>query len=442
VSAADWAGVTAVLAGLLLALPLIRRVAVRFGTPPEVARKLVHVVMGLACMAFPWVFAGPLAVWVLAALSTSALLLLRSVPSLRTGMASALHGVDRLSWGEILFAPAVAAVFHLADGDPILHVIPIAILTLADAAGALAGTRWGRRLYVCGTTRKSVEGCAAFLVIAFICTFVPLYATERVEPVEALLIGLTLAILAMMAEGMSDRGFDNLVIPLGCYFLLARMLELEAAMLLTRFVAVVLLLAVVSLTARWSTLSGSALIGGALLGYGCAILADPRFVLPPLAVFLAHLVTTRRHQLTGRLDHRLDAVLCLSIPCLAWVLAVKMTWIGASTGLAGISFAMAVLLALLKAVTCQWLRGRPFLIVSLAKGWFVAGLPGLAWLWRDAAGMTIPLLMALALTPVAALAALRVEKAFPDYPTRLWMIRSVLALAASAPALLYPSSTC
>src|SRR5690606_14278775 len=101
----------------------------------------------------------------------------------------------------------------------------------------------------------------------------------------------------------------NLIIPIGCYFLLSRMLDSETAELIARFVAAVVLLAVVSLTSRWSTLSGSALIGGALLGYGCAILGDPRFVLPPLAVFAAHLVTTRRHRLSGRLDHRSDAVI-------------------------------------------------------------------------------------------------------------------------------------
>ncbi len=440
----EWLAVAAVFAGLILSLPFFRWLSIRCGASAEASRKSVHLAMGLTCTAFPWIFDRPLPVWVLAALATIPLLLLRWVPALRQGLGSIFHGVKRLSCGEILFAPAVAGVFHLSNGDPLLHAIPVGILTVADAAGAIAGTKWGRRLYICGTSKKSLEGSAAFLIVAFLCTFLPLLYSERVETAQALWIALTLAILAMMAEGISDRGLDNLVIPLGCHFVLARLMSSETPQLAGRFAAAAILLGIVTAGARHSTLSGSALIGGALLGYGCAILADPRFVLPPLAVFLCHLVTTHRSKLTGAFDHRLDAVISHSIGCLTWCLAVTLDLIDDITGLAGISFAMAIHLTIADVATQAWLHSRRTsthskdlrLIRATVKGWLIAGLPGLVWLWQDSARIAPILIAVILLTPAVCLLSHCIQSRYRGAAAGLWMIKGTLALLASTPALL------
>jgi len=129
-SGREWLAVAGVLAGLLGAVPLIRRLTLQSGASPEVARKSVHVLMGLTCAAFPWIFDKPAAVWILAVLATLPMVVLRTVPALRAGVGAVLHGIKRPSYGEVLFAPAVAAVFHLADGDVYLYLIPILVLIL------------------------------------------------------------------------------------------------------------------------------------------------------------------------------------------------------------------------------------------------------------------------------------------------------------------------
>jgi phytol kinase len=433
----EWLAVAAVLAALLAGLPLFRKLCQTCGAPAEVARKSVHVAMGLACASFPWIFDRPLPVWILAALATLPLMLLRWVPSLREGIGSALHGVKRISYGEILFAPAVAAVFDLSNGDPLLYAIPVGILTIADAAGAIAGTRWGHRFYVCGTGRKSAEGSAAFLVVAFLCTFLPLWLTGRTDLIHAAVIALTLAIVSMMAEGISDRGFDNLIIPIGCHLLLVRFLESDMPTMGRRFAASVILLGLVTWGSRWSTLSGSALIGGALLGYGCAILGDPRFVLPLLAIFICHLVVTRRHQLGGSFSHRLDSVIAHAIGSLSWSLAVDRGLLDHSTALAGLSFAMATMLTITSLATRDYLApGKPAMLRSIAKGWTIAGLPGLLWLWHDVSRLALPMALAFSLSLAAAWLSRCLESRKDLSATWLWIARGTLALLASTPALL------
>jgi phytol kinase len=437
VTTSEWLAVMGVLAGLLLGLSLLHALAVRSGVAPEVARKSVHVAMGAVCVIFPWIFDRPLPVWVLAACVTVLFGMLRVIPSLRRGNGSVLHGIKRLSYGEMLFAPAVAVVFHGARGDAILYMIPIGILTVADTASALAGTRWGKRHYRCGEGFKTVEGSAIFLTTAFLCVFVPLVCSGRVDVVHALWIGLILATLAMMAEGISDRGFDNLVIPLGCFFVLNRLLPLDTPALAWRIIVIVLLLALMVPGTRWSTLNGSALLGGVLLGYGCAVLADWRFALPPVAVFVCHVVTARRYKLTKVFDHRSDVMWAHALGCLPWVVLASGGILPKLTCLAGVSFAMATQLAMLDMTTLSWLgRFSPQPLRSTLKGWLIAGLPGLVWFWPDYGRLWLSLGMALIVSLLATSLLHRIRPRYRGHATKLWMIAGFLALAASLSALL------
>lgn len=434
----EWLAIAAVAAVLLLGLPLIRLVTSRLGTLAEVSRKSVHVLLGLICISFPWIFDRALPVWILAAVATVPLAVIRTIPALRLGLGSALHGIKRPSYGEVLFAPAVAAVFHLSGGDPFLHGIPIGILTLADAASALGGTRWGRRHYSVGQGFKTIEGSVIFLVTAFLCIFFPLFLGQRSDLIHALWIALILATLAMMAEGISDRGFDNLIIPLGSVFVLERLLPLDTPSLVWRSAVVGLLLLLVLTGSRWSTLNGGALLGSALLGYGCAVLADWRFALPPAAVFVCHVVTTRKHRLKKSFDHRLDAVLSLAIACLPWVIAAALGWMPFPTALAGVSFGMAAQLAILDTATRNSVAGLfPRPVRSTCKGALIAGLPGLVWLWPHWRLLIGPSGSSLVAIFLAVIVFNRISAAYRGHATGLWIVKGLLALSVSLAALLF-----
>ncbi len=433
----EWLSVGGVMLALLAGLPLLRMIVARCGGSAEVSRKSVHVLMGTICVTFPWIFDSPLPVWILAGLATIPLAAVRMIPSLRSGVGATLHGISRPSYGEVLFAPAVAVVFHYSGGDPFLHGIPIGILTIADAASALGGTRWGKRRYVCGGGFKSVEGSLIFLLTAFLCGFLPLWLGGRTEMIHAFWIALTLSTLAMMAEGISDQGFDNLVIPVFSVFVLERLLDLENGSLIGRFAVLVALLSLVLTGSRWSTLNGGALLGSALLGYGCAVLAGWHFALPPAAVFVCHVFITRKHHLTTSFDHRLDAVVSHAIACLPWVLATGMHWISYETGLAGISFAMMAQLAVLDVATRDSIGREPLLMKSILKGLVVAALPGLVWLIPHWKYLGLPLAMSLVLTFVLVAAFGKFPATWRNHVTGLWILRGVMSLVASLPALLF-----
>ncbi len=66
----EYIAIALVLGALLAVVVSVHVLNRRYDFPPEVPRKSIHVLMGLGCSAFPWIFSSPFPVWILAALAT------------------------------------------------------------------------------------------------------------------------------------------------------------------------------------------------------------------------------------------------------------------------------------------------------------------------------------------------------------------------------------
>ena len=185
---------------------------------PELLRKLLHAGSGLATLPFPIVFADVWPTVVLTGFAATVLASAKLLPPVRHRLGSVLDGTGRSTCGELYFPIAVAAVFWItqARGEPpLLFVIPILVLSIADAVGGLVGLRYGRTLWM--KDRKSVEGSAAFLVTAILCIYAPLLASGRGGACEALVTSVGVGVIAMLLEAGATGGLDNLSVPIGTY---------------------------------------------------------------------------------------------------------------------------------------------------------------------------------------------------------------------------------
>ena len=312
-----WLTIPAFLALLPLVVAGVRYASVRWDWPAEMRRKAVHMAMGLAVLAFPWLFDSVLPVAVLCVLSLALLGWIRHRESRADfeGVA-VLHGVGRASLGDVLFPLAVVVVFwislrHGGSEARVMYLVPILILTVADAAGALVGTRYGVKTFASLSGWKSVEGCLTFFFSAFLSAHIPILLMTDTGRAESLLIACILALVVMMFEAISTRGLDNIIVPLAAVLLLDRFLDLDTAALAWRLLFVAVLFALVFGMRRSSSLDGGALLGAVLFGYGCWALGDWRFVIPPIILFAEHLWVTRKlrgctsssHKATGKMPH-------------------------------------------------------------------------------------------------------------------------------------------
>lgn len=283
-----WLGVSLVLAilgGLFVGLRFYQH---RYHPHPEVVRKLLHILMGLLTLSFPWLFDRPLPVILLGTIALTGLLALRLYPPLRDRWGSVLNSVERRSLGEIYFPIAVTILYLVAHQRPLLFCIPMLILTLADAVAAIIGVRYGRLHYDTLEGQKSAEGSVTFFTIAFFSVHIPLLLLSDTGRIETLLIALILGLLVMLLEAIAWRGLDNLFIPLGSYLLLRSHLEMDVPALVARLVITI---ALVGLTLGWrrrTTLTDSAVLAAAFVGYLSWSLGGWRWLLPPLILFFCY----------------------------------------------------------------------------------------------------------------------------------------------------------
>lgn len=202
-------GSVAVLLGLMA---VVRAVAPVLSIGSEMQRKLIHVGTGLYALALPWLFPDRWPVYSLVGVTLLVMLVLR-MPRSRLG--TTLHGVERQSYGDLLLALSVGLCLFMADDRLYLYVLPLSILTLADAAAALAGTRYGSRFFAVEDGIKSVEGSAVFFTVALLIAITCLMLMTPIAPANILILSVLVAAFGTLVEAVSWRGFDNLFLPLG-----------------------------------------------------------------------------------------------------------------------------------------------------------------------------------------------------------------------------------
>lgn len=314
-----WAGIAIVLAALGLLLPGVKALQARGVVGAETARKCVHLGMGLVCLTFPWLFREVWPVWTLAGLAGGTLLSLRRVPFLRREIGGVLHDVNRASMGEIYFPLGVAAVFTLARGDPLPFVISVALLTFADAAGALVGKRWGRHRFATLEGQKSVEGSLAVGITGFWCSAGPLLWSHH-DWRASLMIGAAIGLFSLMLEAISWHGLDNIFLPLAAYAQITVYLETPLALLAAKLIVLVGLTGIALGWRRGEIVDDSARLGAALALYFFWAVGGWTWLVAPL-VLLASYVRLMPSIPGGVPRHNLVAVLCVSSAGLVWCVA-------------------------------------------------------------------------------------------------------------------------
>jgi dolichol kinase len=280
--------------GLLGAVSALAR---RLELSAEVARKGIHVGLGLYCLSFPWLFNQAWQVWLLSALALTLLMAVRTSRALRAGLGHGLFSVARQSYGDVLFAVAVALTFLLSKGVLVAYLMPIAILTLSDAAAALVGSQYGRKLFVVEQGRKSWEGVAMFFLTAWLVALLVLLLASEASRGTIVLLSFIVAVYGTSVEATSWRGLDNLFVPIALCLLLVHHLDASLFDLGVGAALFVGALVCLWLVGRWFGLGGhAAYFFASLLATIAMATATWNIVLPAALLGLYGLVRPRPRQ--------------------------------------------------------------------------------------------------------------------------------------------------
>jgi phytol kinase len=176
----------------------------------EVTRKLVHISVASFAAVWPWYLS-----W--RQIFIVSLLLLAGITiSKFFKLFKGIHSIDRVSWGEILFAIAIAMTALLAESR-FIYAAALLHLGIADGMAAVIGVKYGKltRYKVFGHT-KSIVGTA----MCFACSAVILTAyVGLTKNSDVWSVAILLACLVTLLENVAIRGIDNIAVPL-CVVLL------------------------------------------------------------------------------------------------------------------------------------------------------------------------------------------------------------------------------
>jgi phytol kinase len=319
-----WLAIGVALGGFLVLFAALQVYARAATVRPETTRKMFHTGSGTLTLAFPFVFKELWPVLLLTGVSALLIASVKFLPVLRDRLGGVTNRVDRPTLGELYFPLSVALLFALTlRQDPLLFIIPVLMLTFADATCALIGNRYGMTQYMGAS--QSLEGSVAFVVVAFFCVHVPLLLWSDVGRAEALLIAATLALLVMLLEGSAWRGLDNLFIPIGGYFLLRAYLSMDAAALLPRLIVTVALVVLI-VVARWrTTLEDDSLVAGAFLCYVAWAVMGWQWLVAPLAIAVGYRWLSPPTPDNSRRMHDVPAVLSVWVAAIAWLSLARAT---------------------------------------------------------------------------------------------------------------------
>jgi len=306
-------GIALILVALTTALGLARALPLS----PELKRKFVHIALGLSCLGFPWLFESIWPVLVLCAISVVALLGLRRAPS---GIRSVLHGVERTSWGELCFPLAATGLFLLQENPIPDYVLPLLILTLADAVSALVGLRYGRAKYSTDEGCKSLEGSLAFFLTAFLCTFLCLRLGTGTGLLDAVLIAIVIGLLVMLIEGFARMGFDNLWIPFTSYLLLHTYMDMATPALWERLWQLLGIMLFFWFLRYRSFARDSVLLASSVVLYLIWATGGWTLALPPITLALFYSYTCPRVRREQFARHVLDDLAAVCGVGLIWLL--------------------------------------------------------------------------------------------------------------------------
>lgn len=180
----------------------------------ETSRKIIHTVTGVYIAFWPlfinWTYIQFLSLALLAVI----------LLSYKLNIFQSIHGVKRITSGEILY-PLAIAICAFIEPPAWMFTAAILHLALADSAAAYVGVKWGKSThYKILSHGKSVLGSLAFYLVSFSILISTMFFVDSANlPSVFWLVGFMPLALTLL-ENISWYGTDNLTIPLAVIIML------------------------------------------------------------------------------------------------------------------------------------------------------------------------------------------------------------------------------
>lgn len=180
----------------------------------EITRKIIHISVGSFVATWPFFMPN----WVIYAICAAFISIV--LISRIGGLFPSIHGVERKTWGDVLFPIGIAFTLFIAH-DQWIFAASLLHLSIADGVAALVGEKFGQfNAYKILGYKKTLAGNLAFLAISFGVVYgLTIIPDTGFSHLGALSL-LWVPVIATFSEAFSVRGSDNIVVPIAVALML------------------------------------------------------------------------------------------------------------------------------------------------------------------------------------------------------------------------------
>jgi phytol kinase len=208
-------GIILSLFGILVLLVVTETLWIKKHLHVETARKIIHISTGVFIAFWPfWMSWRAIQI-------ISLLMFLVIVVSHKFKIFNSIHGVSRLTKGELLYPLGIAIAAFVAP-NPAIFTIAILNLALADGMASVIGHRYGFfNGYKILGHKKSVMGTITFFFISSLIFTAGIAASSFVDSFSLLQVVVLFPLLLAAIENISWYGLDNITVPVTAILLLS-----------------------------------------------------------------------------------------------------------------------------------------------------------------------------------------------------------------------------
>jgi len=259
--------------------------------PPELARKIFHVIAGVSTAYSIKLINDKniLIVFGIGAIVVTALLLIFDV-------FKSIRQTRKQSWGSFYLSVSyVIVVLLLFPNYKEIIFIVLLIFAIADSTAAITGSLFAKWFYKLTSDEKSVIGSSLFfissasLIFLYHSYFLPVNSTPILFStfLNSIILSLTIALILTATEAISSKGTDNLFVPLFGAVLLYVFWNTAQAELVGQFVLGVFLSALIAfLSIRFKFLTPNGSVATFILASFIFGLGGWKWAIPIITFFI------------------------------------------------------------------------------------------------------------------------------------------------------------
>jgi len=177
----------------------------------EMTRKFSHLSAGFIAFLFPMLITHHIFVLMLAAGFTGLLFLTKKVNLLKS-----IHAVKRKTVGSYLYPISIYGCFLVYShyDNLLFYYLPLLILAISDTIAAIGGEAWAFGRFFKHTDSKTLFGSSLFFVSAMVISIVVLALLTNLSFRTIIILSILISLLTSFIEAISNKGLDNITIPL------------------------------------------------------------------------------------------------------------------------------------------------------------------------------------------------------------------------------------